>query len=343
MASQDWFEKDFYATLGVPSDASEADIKKAYRKLARKYHPDQNQGDEAAERKFKEIGEANQVLSDPEQRQQYDAVRQMARGGPRFTAGGPGGAPGGAGFEDVFSSMFGGAGGAGGGQNVRFNTGGGGAQGINLEDLFGAFGGGQPGAGQYGGSGGFGGFQQPAQRGADLEARTSISFRQAAEGETVSLQAADGQTIKTRIPAGVKDGQTIRLRGKGQPGPGGAGDLLLKVQVAPHPVFGRDGNNLTLDLPVTFAEAALGATVSVPTLDGKSVKVKVAAGTPSGRVLRVKGRGIKTKSATGDLLAKVQIVVPQRLTDEAKAAVETLAQQEEGINPRAELEAQAAR
>lgn len=343
MASQDWFEKDFYATLGVPSDASDADIKKAYRKLARKYHPDQNQGDEAAERKFKEIGEANQVLSDPEQRQQYDAVRQMARGGPRFTAGGPGGGTGGAGFEDVFSSMFGG----GGGQNVRFSTGGGGAQGINLEDLFGAFGGGMPGtgqsSGQYGGAGGFGGYQQSAPRGADVEARTTITFRQAAEGETLSLQTADGETIKTKIPAGVKDGQTIRLRGKGQPGPAGNGDLLLKVQVLPHPVFGRDGNNLTIDLPVTFAEAALGATVSVPTLDGKRVKVKVAAGTPSGRVLRVKGRGIKAKSGTGDLLAKVQIVVPQRLTDEAKAAVETLAKQEEGVNPRAELEAQAAR
>ncbi|KYH43452.1 DnaJ C-terminal domain-containing protein [Branchiibius sp. NY16-3462-2] len=343
MASQDWFEKDFYATLGVPSDASEADIKKAYRKLARKYHPDQNAGDEAAERKFKEIGEANQVLSDPEQRQQYDAVRQMARGGPRFTAGGPGGGAGagGAGFEDVFSSMFGG--GAGGGQNVRFSTGGGGAQGINLEDLFGAFSGGQPGAGQYGGAGGFGGYQQRPQRGADLEARTTITFRQAAEGETLSLQTGDGETIKTRIPAGVKDGQTIRLRGKGQPGPAGAGDLLLQVSVTPHPVFSRDGNNLTLDLPVTFAEAALGATVSVPTLDGKHVKVKVAAGTPSGRVLRVKGRGIKAKSGTGDLLAKVQVVVPQRLTDEAKAAVEALAKQEEGVNPRAELEAQAAR
>ena len=342
MASQDWFEKDFYATLGVPSDASEADIKKAYRKLARKYHPDQNAGDEAAERKFKEIGEAHQVLSDPEQRQQYDAVRQMARGGPRFTAGGPGGGAGagGAGFEDVFSSMFGG--GAGGGQNVRFSTGGGGAQGINLEDLFGAFGGGQPGAGQYGGTGGFGGYQPRPQRGADLEARTTITFRQAAEGETLSLQTGDGETIKTRIPAGVKDGQTIRLRGKGQPGPGGAGDLLLQVSVTPHPVFGRDGNNLTIDLPVTFAEAALGATVSVPTLDGKSVKVKVAPGTPSGRVLRVKGRGIKAKAGTGDLLAKVQIVVPQRLTDEAKAAVEALAKQEEGVNPRAELEAQAA-
>ena len=326
MASQDWLEKDFYAILGVPEDASDADIKKAYRKLARKWHPDQNPGDAAAEQKFKDIGEANAVLSDPEERQQYDSIRQMTRGGARFTAGGPGGSTtGGAGFEDLFGSMFGGGGG------TRFSTGGGGAQGINLEDILGSFGGGGSPFGQ-----GYGATRGPV-RGADLEARTSLTFRQAAEGETVSLQMGDGRTVKTRIPAGVKDGQTIRVRGKGQPGEAGAGDLLLHVTVLPHPVFGRDRNNLTVDLPVTFAEAALGATVAVPTLDGGTVKVKVKAGTPSGRVLRVKGRGIKAKSGTGDLLAKVQVVVPQRLTKEAKAAVETLAEQENGFDPRSDL------
>jgi molecular chaperone DnaJ len=330
MASQDWFEKDFYAILGVPQDADAAQVKKAYRKLARKHHPDQNPGDAAAEQRFKDIGEANSVLSDPEQRREYDAIRQMARGGARFTAGGPGGAAAG-GFEDVFSSMFGG-GGAGGGTRVRYSTGGAGQP--NLEDILG---------GMFGGGAGpaYGGFGAPAgpRKGADLAARTTLSFRDAVGGSTVTLGTADGGHITTRIPAGVKDGQKIRLRGKGQPGDSGApaGDLILTVAVEPHPVFGREGDNLTVDLPVTFAEAALGATVAVPTLDGGSVKVKIAPGTPSGRVLRVKGRGVPRKDKPGDLLAKVSIVVPQRLSDDAKAAVETLRAQDDGHDPRAEL------
>lgn len=337
MASQDWLEKDFYAILGVSQDASDAEIKKAYRKLARTWHPDQNPGDVAAEQKFKDIGEANSVLSDAERRKEYDQLRQMVGGGARFTAGGPGGMPGGGagGFEDLFS-QFGGARSGG----TRYSTGGAGGQQINLDDILGRFGGG--GGSPFGGgtgAGGYGGFGAPS-RGADLEARTTLSFRSAAEGQTVSLQAADGATIKTRIPAGVKDGQTIRVRGKGQPGEAGAGDLLLRVTVEPHPVFGRDGNNLTVELPVTFAEAALGATVSVPTLEGAPVKVKVAAGTPSGRKLRVKGRGVKTSSATGDLIATVAVVVPTTLTDETRAAIETLAADGEG-DPRAELFAKA--
>ncbi|GAB3495032.1 DnaJ C-terminal domain-containing protein [Flexivirga sp.] len=334
MASQDWLEKDFYKILGVSQDASQDDIKKAYRKLARKWHPDQNPGDAAAEQKFKDIGEANSVLADPAKRQEYDQLRQMVGGGARFTAGGPGGATGGGGFEDLFGSMFGG----GGGQNVRFSTGGGGEQ-INLDDILGQFGG-----GGYGSP--YGGYQAGPRKGADLEARTTLSFRDAATGETVSLQAADGQSIKTRIPAGVKDGQTIRLRGKGRPSPNGGqpGDLLLHITVQPHPVFHRDGNNLTLELPVTFAEAALGATVTVPTLTGKQVKVKIKAGTPSGRKLRVKGQGIQAKSGTGDLIATVQVVVPEKLTGDAKKAVETIAEQEraDGVDPRAELSAKAA-
>ena len=328
MASQDWFEKDFYAILGVPQDADQAQVKKAYRKLARKHHPDQNPGDAAAEQRFKDIGEANSVLSDPEQRREYDAIRAMARGGARFTAGGPGGATAG-GFEDVFSSMFGGGGG---GTRVRYSTGGAGQP--NLEDLLG---------GMFGGGAGpaYGGFGAPAgpRKGADLAARTTLSFRDAVEGSTVTLGTSDGGHITTRIPAGVKDGQKIRLRGKGQPGDAGAppGDLILTVTVEPHPVFGREGDNLTVDLPVTFAEAALGATVAVPTLDGGPVKVKVAPGTPSGRVLRLKGRGVPRKDKPGDLLAKVSVIVPQRLSDEAKAAVETLRAEDDGHDPRAEL------
>lgn len=329
MASQDWFEKDFYAILGVPQDADAAAIKKSYRKLARTLHPDQNPGDAGAEQRFKEIGEAYAVLSDPEERKQYDAIRSMSHGGARFTAGGPG--AGAAGFEDVFSSMFGGGGGS-----VRFNTGGGGGAQPNLEDILG---------GMFGGQGGYPAYGAPAgpRRGADLTARTTLSFRDAVEGATVTLGTSGGGRITTRIPAGVKDGQKIRLRGKGSPGDQGApsGDLVLTVSVGKHPVFGRDGDNLTVDLPVTFAEAALGATVSVPTLTGEPVKVKIAPGTPSGRVLRVKGRGVPRKDAPGDLLAKVFVVVPQRLTDEATAAVEALRAQDDGHDPRADLFARA--
>jgi molecular chaperone DnaJ len=336
MASQDWFEKDFYAILGVPADADAAAIKKAYRKLARTLHPDQNPGDKASEKRFKEIGEAYAVLSTPEERKQYDAIRSMSHGGARFTSGGPGG--GGAGFDDVFSNLFGqGGGGRGRGGNVRFSTGGGGAGQPNLEDLLGGmFGQGQQGAGGFGSTAG-------PRRGADLEARTTLSFRDAVEGSTVTLSTADGSRITARIPVGVKDGQKIRLRGKGNPGDQGApaGDLMLTVQVEKHPVFGRDGDNLTVDLPVTFAEAALGATVSVPTLSGDPVKVRIAAGTPNGRVLRVKGRGIAGKNNTGDLLAKVVVAIPQRLSDKAREAVEVLRAEEADADPRADVFARA--
>ena len=181
-------------------------------------------------------------------------------------------------------------------------------------------------------------------RGQDVEARTTIDFRAAATGDTVTLSKPDGGRITTRIPAVVRDGQKIRLRGKGMPSPvqgGEPGDMILHVTVHPHPVFGRDGDNLTVDLPVTFSEAALGATVAVPTLDGATVRVRIAPGTPSGRVLRVKGRGIETKKGTGDLLVRVQVVVPQRLSDKAKEAVEVLRDEEGALDPRAELMRQA--
>ena len=334
MASQDWFEKDFYAILGVPADADSAAIKKAYRKLARKLHPDQNPGDSASEKRFKEIGEAYAVLSAPEERKQYDAIRSMSHGGARFTSGGPEG--GGAGFEDVFSNLFGGGGGR--GNNVRFSTGRGGGGQPNLEDLLG----GMFGPGGQQGNEGFGSTPRP-RRGQDLEARTTLSFRDAVEGSTVTLSTASGSRITTRIPVGVKDGQKIRLRGKGNPGDQGApaGDLLLTVQVDKHPVFGRSGDDLTVDLPVTFAEAALGATVSVPTLSGDPVKVRIAAGTPNGRVLRVKGRGIVAKQHTGDLLAKVVVAVPRRLSDKAREAVEVLRAEEADADPRADVFARA--
>ncbi|MDN5790816.1 MAG: DnaJ domain-containing protein [Micrococcales bacterium] len=335
MASQDWFEKDFYAILGVPQDADAATIKKTYRKRARTMHPDQNQGDPKAEERFKEIGEAYAILSDPEQRKEYDAIRAMAHGGARFTAGGPGGAGGSGSFEDIFSA-FGGAAGPGGGR-VRFDTGGAGQP--SIEDLLGGM--------FAGGAGGFGGYgATPGPRpGTDVTAATSIGFRDAVEGSTVTLSSPELGRITARIPPGVKDGQRIKLRGKGRQGDPGApaGDLILTVSVDKHPVFGREGDNLTVDLPVTFAEAALGATVSVPTLEGKPVKVKVPAGTPSGRVLRLKGRGVKRGDKTGDLLAKVQVLVPQRLTDEAREAIKAMAAAEDSTDPRADLFARAQR
>ena len=342
MASQDWFEKDFYAILGVPQDADQAAIKKAYRKLARKHHPDQNAGDATSEKRFKDIGEANAVLSDPKQREEYDAIRQMAHGGARFRAGGPGGN---GGFEDVFSAF----GGGGDGQRVRFSSGGAGGPGQpDLDDLLAQMFGGAAAAGGGRGARGadpFSGFTAPRgpRAGADVQARTTLSFRDAVEGATVTLQTAEGRRITTKVPAGVKDGQKIRLRGKGAEGDPGApkGDLILTVAVDKHPVFGRDGDNLTVDLPVTFAEAALGATVSVPTLDGTPVRVKVAPGTPSGRVLRVKGHGVTGRHGTGDLLARVSVLVPQRLTDTARTAVEALRAEEAEVDPRAALFEQA--
>lgn len=326
MTGQDWIEKDFYKSLGVAKGASDAEIKKAYRKLARQYHPDQNAGDPNAEAKFKEIGEAYAVLSDAKQREQYDAIRAMAGGGPRFAAGGGGG---GAGFEDMFGSMFGG-----GTTRQSYDAGGAGYDDI-LANLFGGGGGG----GSF--RTGFQG-QPQGQKGQDLVSQVSLPFRDAVTGTTVTLSLS-GKNIKTRIPAGVHDGQKIRLKGKGHPGSygGPAGDLILQVSVQAHPVFSLDGLNLRLTLPVTFPEATLGAQIEVPTFDGQPVKVKIPAGTPSGRTLRVKGKGVASASKTGDLLVSVQIVTPQRLTKEAEKALQDFAEATKDSDVRDNLFAQA--
>lgn len=330
MASQDWFDKDFYKVLGVDKTASDAELKKTYRKLARQYHPDSNPGDAAAESRFKEISEAYSVLSDKEQRAEYDQVRAMGSGA-RFTAGGPGAQ---GGFEDVFGGMFGGQ--QAGGQRVRFGQGGGGG----FEDILGGMFGGGGGFGQS--SGGFRGFGGPT-RGRDVTASTTLDFTTAIAGDTVKLSQGNGRPVNVRIPAGVADGQKIRLRGRGEPSPDGgeAGDLVVSVTVRKHPVFERDGLNLRVDVPVTFVEAALGATIQVPTLGGDPVKLKVAPGTPSGRVLRVKGRGVATKSGTGDLLATVQVAVPSHLSDKQREAVEALRAALPDEDPREDLLAKA--
>lgn len=327
MASQDWFDKDFYKTLGVSKDVSDADLKKTYRKLARKYHPDSNQGDAKAEAKFKEISEAYSVLSDAEQRKEYDEIRAMGSGA-RFTASGAGAG----GFEDVFSRF---------GQQGRGQT-------ADFEDIFAMFNQGQGasfGNGRFGQtSGGYRGFGGP-QRGADVTARTTLDFVTAVQGETISLQGEDGKPFKVKIPAGVADGQKIRLRGRGRPSPDGgeSGDIVVQIAVRPHPVFTRDGLNLRVVVPVTFTEATLGATIEVPTLGGDVVKLRVAPGTPSGRVLRVKGRGVATSKGTGDLLAELQVAVPTHLDDAARAALEKFQELEPDENPRAELMAKARR
>ncbi|MFJ6677803.1 DnaJ C-terminal domain-containing protein [Microbacterium sp. NPDC091382] len=320
MASQDWFDKDFYKVLGVSKDVSDADLKKTYRKLARTYHPDSNAGDAAAEAKFKEVSEAYSVLSDKEQRAEYDQLRAMGSGSARFQPGASGG------FEDVFS---------------RFQPGGTSQQ-ADFDDLFAMFGqqgGGRFGSGRFGqSSGGFRGFGGP-QRGADVTARTTLDFTTAVKGDTITLQGEDGKPIKVKIPAGVSDGQKIKLRGRGRPSPDGgeAGDIVLTVGVRPHPVFTREGLNLRIHVPVTFTEAALGATIEVPTLGGDTVKLRVAPGTPSGRVLRVKGRGVQTAKGTGDLLAEVQVAVPTHLDGPAREALERFHELEPKENPRADL------
>ncbi len=282
MASQDWFEKDFYKVMGVSKDVSEAELKKKYRKLARELHPDLHPGDAKAEARFKEVNQAFDVLSDKTKRAEYDQVRAMGSG-PRFAggAGGPQGGfgGGGAGFEDVFANLFGG--------------------------------------------GGFGGFGGGPQRGADLSTKTSLAFIDSIHGTAIKLNL-NGKDLTVNIPAGVQDGQKIKLRGKGQPSPNGgpAGDLIIDVHVKPHPVFSRDGNNIRVTVPVTFHEAVLGATIQVPTLGGDPVKLKVSPGTPNGRVLRVKGRGVQLANGSGDLLATVEIAVPAHVSDKAKKALD---------------------
>lgn len=338
MAEQDWLDQDFYKVLGVDKKADDKEIRKAYRKLARKWHPDQNAGDMKAEAKFKEIGEAFAVLSDKEQRERYDAIRAMGAGGPRYTGGGSGG-----GFEDMFGGMFGGAGQ--GEPGVRYQTSGGGFGGAEdiLSSLFGGMGGG---GASFGGGSPFGGGQQYAapspQKGADLSTATTLTFKQAYEGETLQF-SMDGKSMKVRIPAGVRDGQKIRLPGKGQPGVNGgpAGDLVVKVTVQKSPVFTMEGTNLRVKLPVSYPEAALGATVNVPLPDGSSVGVKIPAGTSSGRVMRLRDRGVKRPKGRGDVLVEVQITTPSKLSDAAKESIEALKTELGDWDPREALKAAA--
>jgi molecular chaperone DnaJ len=306
--------KDYYDILGVNKSASEDDLKKAYRKLAKKFHPDVNKGNKDAESKFKEISEAYAVLSDKEKREQYDRLGKEA-----FSAGGGGSPFGGFDFSDFMS---------GGARGGRSRQGGGGRRTtVDFSDIFGDL---------FGNGGGGGGFQQQSFGGADIDSETTIDFRDAILGTTLDLRFSDGRTVKVKIPEGVSDGQRLRIRGKGQPGAGGgpAGDLNLLVRVRPHPLFERRGNDIHIELPVTVGEAVRGAEVEVPTIHGP-VRARIPAGTQGGQTFRLSGKGVKTKSGNGDHYYKVQITVPKEAPAEAIDQIE----KEYAGNPRANLKA----
>jgi curved DNA-binding protein len=301
-------EEDFYSVLKVSRDASSEEIQKAYRKLAAKYHPDMNQGNKRAKETFQKVQRAYEVLNDPAKRKLYDqygsAFEAVAEGdapGGWRTAGGAGG-PGAGGPDIDFSQFFGGRGGG---------------EGDPFADIFRQFGGGAGAGGGGPAGGGRRGGRRPAHRGQDVAHEIEIPFRTAILGGEVSLKlhrAGEGpETIAVRVPQGVGEGQTIRLRGQGEPGGGMPGDLLLSVKIAPHPAFTRRDKDLIVRLPVTLNEAVSGAKVDVPTPWG-TIAVKVPAGTSSGKRLRVKGHGVKTsKGEPGDLFVEVQIVLPPRL------------------------------
>lgn len=373
-AQREWFEKDYYKVLGVPESATQKDVTRAYRKLARELHPDANPGDASAEERFKEVSAAYDVIGDEAKRKEYDEVRRL---GPMAGGFGPGsGGPGGPGGPGMGGFQFDG----------------------DLGDILGGLFGRGRGGGPSRGAG--------PQRGVDLETELHLPFREAVQGLTTTLHltsdapcstchgvgARPGTTpqvcpncrgrgvldenqgpfsfsspcpncagrgtiitdpcptcrgsgverrpreVKVRIPAGVDDNQKIKLKGRGGPGRNGGppGDLYVLVHVDPDGVFGRSGRDLTLSVPVTFAEAALGTKLTVPTLDGDKVTLKIPAGTPSGKVFRVKGRGVKAGKRAGDLLVTVQVAVPPKLTREQREALEAFAAATDG-SPREHL------
>ncbi|MFH1330431.1 MAG: DnaJ C-terminal domain-containing protein [Actinomycetota bacterium] len=310
---RDWLEKDYYQVLGVDRGASPKEITAAYRRLAKQHHPDNNPGDPAAEARFKDISEANGVLSDPEQRRQYDEAREMFSRGT--FVGGPGGGAQYVRIDDLgdLADLFGGG---------LFG---------GLGDLFGA--GGEPAPGR--------GARRGPRRGGDIETEMSLSFHESVQGttRTLTVQGPEGRRrVAVKIPAGVDDGSRIRLRGQGQPGNRGgpAGDLYVRIHAAAHPVFGRSGRDLKVQVPLAFTEAALGADIAVPTLDGK-VTLRVPPGTATGRTFRVKGKGVAAADGAGDLLVTVEVTVPDHLSDEARSLLEELRRLEAGHNPRAHL------
>lgn len=295
-------EKDHYKVLGVSKTASQDEIKKAYRKLAKDLHPDKNAGDKKIEERFKEVSAAYDTLGDPKRRAEYDEMQRLGATGGFRPGPGAGGFPGG-GFQGNFdASQFG-----------------------DINDLLG---------GLFGGGG-----RRGPRRGGDYETSVSISFEDSMRGVTLPLRL-DAGTTQARIPAGVKNGQRIRLKGKGAAGEPGApaGDLYITVSVTPHAVFDRDGNNLTVTVPVKFEEAVNGADIEVPVFDGNPVTIRIPAGTKSGAKFRARGKGVHAAAGSvGDLIVTVDIAVPKDLTSKAKKALEELAKETADFDPRAEL------
>jgi len=286
---------DPYTTLGVSRGASEKDIKSAYRKLAKEFHPDANKDNPKASERFSEVTHAYDLLSDKAKRAQFDRGEIDADGNPSGPFGGGG---------------FGGGGfGGGPGGQRGFGGGFGNDEGIDLEDIFGGiFGGGARGGGGMGGMGG--GRGRAAPRGANVNYRLSVPLPDAAELKAQRITLSDGKTIDLKLPAGVEDGTQMRLGGKGEPGPGGPGDATVTIQIQPHAFFRQDGDDLRVDLPITLDEALRGAKVKAPTASG-AVMLSVPAGASSGKVLRLKGRGMTRKDASrGDLLITLQIALP---------------------------------
>jgi DnaJ-class molecular chaperone len=315
---------DYYATLGIARGASADDIRKAYRQLARKYHPDLNPDDPKAKEKFQQVQTAFDVLNDPKKREMYDrygaAFDQMgggpAGGGPRtWPGGGPGGA-GGPGYEVNLEDLFGGEGGSGG-----------------FADLFKHFGGRGRAAGRR---------AAPPTRGADLEHELTVPFASSVLGgeAQIAVRRSEGsvETIRVKIPAGIEDGKKIRLRGQGEAGPQGgpAGDIIIKVLVAPHPHFRRTGKRLDVTAPITLAEALRGAKIDLPTPHG-TITLTVPPGSSSGRKLRVKGQGVKAGDGPpGDLFAELQIMLPPGMSDDDRNRMAEIATKYPD-NPRADL------
>ena len=312
-------KRDYYEVLGVQKGASEAELKKAYRKMAVKYHPDQNPGDKEAEEKFKDVSEAYDVLKDKQMRARYDAIRQFGAGGARFAGGTGAGGFDASGFSDIFSSMFGGSPMCG-GSRVRFSTGGAGPDMGNIFSMFTGGAGAQSSAG-FGGAD-YGQYAQSAQsaqsatqntpeRGEDITTSIKLTFKQAFKGATVSLRSG-GESFKTHIPAGVKDGQKIRLKSKGKPGKfgGASGDMYLQVQVEKSEKFSIEGCDLVATLPLTLSEAVHGAKVTLKNVDGEPIVFKVPSGTSSGNRIRVEGAGVPGKN--GAFVGIAQIHVPKK-------------------------------
>jgi DnaJ-class molecular chaperone len=307
--------RDPYEVLGVNKGADQNAVKSAFRKLAKKLHPDANKNDKKAASKFAELNAAYEILGDEDKRKAFDRGEIDAEGKPRFQ-GFPGGGPGGGqrGFtQDGFESFTWGPGGfqRGGGRGAGggFSGGGGGIDEI-LKGMFGGLGGGGGRRAQFEHED-FGGMGGGAQPGRDVTGAVAITLNEAAKGTTRRVSLPSGKEIEVKIPVGLADGQTIRLKGQGLPGPGGSGDALITVTISKHPVFERDGQDLKLDLPVTLYEAVLGGKIRVPTLDG-AVEMAIPAGTNSGRVLRLKGKGMPSKSGAGDLYATVRIMLPEK-------------------------------